>query len=114
MKFYRLTEDEVEMLQGWIDDDVTMTLEAMRQRVLQEFQKDICLSTVKNYVERFHYTYKRIHLIPQAADTEALWEERRQYALWYATQRNNNRKLIFLDETGFRYKPCSSPTKVTT
>jgi hypothetical protein len=76
-------------MQLWIDDDVTITLHTIKNRVVEEFDVNLSISAVENYIKLFHYTFKRLHIIPVAADTEELWELRRQYALWLGTQNND-------------------------
>ena len=59
-------------MQLWIDEDVTITLQAIKNRVHEEFDVNMGISSVENYIKLFHYTFKRLHVIPVAADTEEL------------------------------------------
>jgi len=74
---------------------------------LQEITEGFCgirvsTSTIANYIGNFNYTLKRLHVKAVAADTEALWQERRDFSLWFLQKRAEGRCLVFVDETGFR------------
>ena len=98
-----MTEDQVEQIQLWIDDNCTMTLESMKEKILEELGLNVSLATVHRYVVSFHYTYKRLHVIVEKGETEANWNERRLFSLWLMQMNATNRKLIFLYEVGFNF-----------
>jgi len=64
--------------------------------------KRLSIATIAKYIGRFNYSFKRLNVIAAAANTEALWQERNQFAVWFLTQRGNQRNIVFVDEVGFK------------
>ncbi len=66
------------------------------------FNIEVSVETVRNYLKGFNFTLKRVHCIPQAADTDELCLARRDYSLWFCRTNVRNGKVIFIDESGFQ------------
>ena len=54
------------------------------------------LTTIDRRISMFNYSFKRIHLIPEARNRYSMNESRFAYANFYLAQ--NEEKIIFLDE----------------
>ena len=59
---------------------------------------------IANYIGYF----EKFHIKAIAADTEAPWQERCYFSLWFLQKRAEGRCLIFVDETGFRVSSRAS------
>ena len=61
-----LTEEQVDAICGMIEEDQGITLKALKERILADFQLDVAISTIHNYLEGRLLTLKKVHYI--AAD----------------------------------------------
>ena len=80
----------------------TLTLEELQEIVEAFCEIRVSSSTLSNYIGSFRYTLKRFHVKAAAADTDILWEERRNFSRWFLDSVLQRRKLVFVDETGFQ------------
>ena len=46
-----LTEEQVDPICGMIEEDQGITLKALKERILAEFQLNVAISTIHNYLE---------------------------------------------------------------
>ena len=97
-----LSNEQIEIMRSWIDDDPTLTLASLKEKILFEMGQNISISTVNNYIRAFHYTFKRVAKIANAADIPRLWEDRINYCQWYRDQKVLGKNFIYLDEVGFQ------------
>ena len=98
----KLTDDQILEIQSWIDEDCTITLSEIKGRILWDMLIEVSESTVSNYIKSFHYTFKRVARIANAADTPELWIERNLYCQWYTENKVLGKTFIYLDEVGFQ------------
>ena len=61
-----LTEEQVDAVCQMIEEDPAITLKAMKERILADFQLNVAISTIHNYLEGRLLTLKKAHYI--AAD----------------------------------------------
>lgn len=115
-----LTDDDVNAIRDWIDDNPLITLKDLRDKLAAERDVHVCLETVRKSVGEFEYSIKRVSLRAEAAETEELWQQRRQYCEWFLAANWQEGRMIFLDDTGFKYStrrsrgwsPKGTPAKV--
>ena len=99
----RLTEEQREQIRAWVDDDASMTLQAITARCMNELNVEVSITTVERYLREFHYSLKRIHALPQRRNDEVAIESRAEYArnfLQLVSTVDQNR-FVFIDEVGF-------------
>lgn len=78
-----------------------MTLHELQQWVEGRFGVEISQSTLSKLCKGFRYSIKRVTTRVDAAYSPDLQERRRQYAIWFLFNLNNNVPLLFEDEVGF-------------
>ena len=61
-----LTEEQVDAICGMIEEDQGITLKALKERILANFQLNVAISTIHNYLEGRLLTLKKVRYI--AAD----------------------------------------------
>jgi len=101
-KMRTFTHEQIQQIRTWIDEDCTLSLSELKGRVLWHMLEDISESTIANYIKGFHYTFKRVAKIANAADTPRLWDDRLLYCQWYSQQKVLGKTFIYLDEVGFQ------------
>ena len=97
-----LSEEQIDSVKDWLDEDCTLRLDDIRIRIREQFNIVVSIPTVSKYITAFHYSFKRLCLRPIPALTEESFERRRVFAEWYIRQNGNQREFIWADETGFK------------
>ena len=97
-----LDEGDLNFIRAKIDEDCTRSLDELRSLLEMQRQKVASLETIRKAIDEFNYSVKRVEVIPQAAETEGIWEKRVEYCHWFLQANYHFGKLIFIDETGFR------------
>lgn len=97
-----LDDEDRRFIKAKIDEECTRTLDELRTLLELERNKTASLETIRKAIDEFNYSVKRVEVIPQAAETEAIWEKRVAYAQWFLQANYHSGRLIFLDETGFK------------
>ncbi|XP_029657634.1 uncharacterized protein LOC115231855 [Octopus sinensis] len=100
----KLTDEMKQELVEYVDEDCTKSLKDLSEWIFFKFNLKLSLSTVAKALNSFHYTLKRITLIPERRNSVSTIESRRQYATDFRNLEalHNDKALIFLDEVGFK------------
>jgi len=97
-----LNEEEKIWVKDLVDQNCSITLHSLKKKVHEMFQKSVSCSTLFNYLKDFHYTLKRISVIPEKRNNLETIELRRQYVNNFARWISDfgSLKIIFVDEFG--------------
>ena len=98
----KLTEDQKQMIREWVDHNCTLTLKELRKKSIEEWPElgSISRPTVHNALKSFHYTFKRMSIVPEGRNTPEVIAQRYAYGVQYTQLKFENKKLIFIDEMG--------------
>ncbi|XP_036325169.1 uncharacterized protein LOC118738354 [Rhagoletis pomonella] len=96
-----LTDNEVAVMVQWIEEDATMTLTKIREKIKQTFRKDVCISSVGNYLQGQLFTMKGIHKEPQSMNSQLNKEKRREYVCTLNQYIQEGKQILYIDETNF-------------
>ena len=95
-----LMEEQVDAICGMIEEDQGITLKALKERILADFQSNIAISTIHNYLEGRLLTLKKVHYIAadanNARNKAALHVE---YVQAISAHMQDNNTIIWMDET---------------
>ena len=125
---YRLTGIEINQMRGrprgqmfsndqklticeWVDHNCTLTLKELVTKTLDEWPELVSISqkTIGRGLKSFHYTFKRVSVVPERRNTEDVIENRYQYAVEYTQLKYDNKVMVFIDEMGVQiYSRASS------
>ncbi|XP_061514175.1 uncharacterized protein LOC133393386 isoform X1 [Anopheles gambiae] len=99
-----LSEEAAQSIRAWIDEDCTVTLKALVEKVYERFNVRVSTTTVAREIKGFNYSFKRIHNLPERRNTDSTIEERRSYAsmCYQISMENPDTDIVFLDEVGFK------------
>lgn len=94
-----LTQDIKDDLERLIEDDCTITLQSM----IEKLSLTVHPSTVWRWLKSMNMTFKLARPIPQSRNCESVKIERKAYAEWYTNVSIDRRyqNLIFVDESPF-------------
>eukprot|EP01040_Poterioochromonas_malhamensis_P009352 gene9352-10155_t len=95
----KLQQEDIDFLKSKIDEDCTQTLEKLRDRLHLERGKKVSVTTVAAEIKGFKYSLKRVVPIPNAAESEALWAERKEFTPWFL-QSNQRKRMSELYRVG--------------
>ena len=94
-----LTEDQVESLSAMVENDPLNMLNALRGRMLTDFQVAVSVSTIHNYLEGRLFTLKKVHFVMEAANSPRNKALRLQYVRSVSGHMQENKTIIWTDET---------------
>jgi hypothetical protein len=82
-------------------------LAQLRDKCLQEFDgiNELSIWTVDRALREFHYSFKRLRLVPVARNTPDVINKRFEYAVKYNQLMTEKDKLFFIDEMGVQVWP---------
>jgi transposase len=98
----KLNMKQTMFIKNLIDEDCTITLNGIKAEILAKENISISLTAISNYISNFHYSFKRINIVPKITLTEDIDIKRVQFSEWFLNARNDQKILIFYDETGFQ------------
>ncbi|XP_049280587.1 uncharacterized protein LOC125762482 isoform X2 [Anopheles funestus] len=98
-----LSQQAISDLQSWINDDCTVTLKSLQQKLMQEHGVRVSTTTIAREIKGFNYSLKMLKLIPERRNTPTTIEDRKMYATqFYDVAREiPDSGLVYLDEVGF-------------
>lgn len=96
-----LNDQQLETLLTWLENDCSLTLVQMKQRLLTEENIAISTTSIANYLEGRAYTMKKIHWEPATMNSTQNKELRKQYVTALNNHIQQGRQVLWLDETNF-------------
>ena len=100
----KLSCEQKNLIRSWVDDDCSITLRAIKEKVLSEFGISICEKTADRVMKEFHYSLKRTSLIPVRRNDLDVVDKRAEYArnLLNILSTKEPNQLYYVDEAGFK------------
>lgn len=99
----KINEVETERIQEWIDEDCSITLARIKERLFEEFNLTVSVQTISKCISNFNYSFKRTQIHPARRNDEASLNARQTYAnlfIRYLTA-TEEQTFVFIDEVGF-------------
>lgn len=98
-----LTDDHKKSIQKYIDDNCSIPLRAIKQRLEKEHSISPSLSSILRGINSFSYTLKRTSLIPKRRNDANAINDRFLYASKFLqfVSECDGENFIFVDEVGF-------------
>ena len=99
----KLNQEQKNAIKSWIDEDCTLSLRAITEKVFETFQIRICKTKAMKYVKGFHYILKRVNFVPERGNDQSTITQRHAYAQNYINlpASYNEDQIIYIDEVGF-------------
>ena len=94
-----LSEEQVDAVCRMIEEDPAITLKAIKERILVDFQLNVAISTIHNYLEGRLLTLKKMHYIAADANNPINKALRLHYVQRISAHMQDNKVIIWMDET---------------
>ena len=95
----KLNELQKNEMKSWLDENCQLTLEDLANRVEEKFQIKVSTTTVFSYLDKLHFSVKKISRVPLRRNCASTIETRFNYAKKFM-ERIDQSSTIFIDETG--------------
>ena len=88
---------------SWVDDDASLTLNELCERVRQKMDIVVSKSTINRCLKAFHHSLKIMSIVPEKSNDQRTLRLRREYAHKFNSMVLNfeHKRFVFLDEVGF-------------
>ena len=98
----KLNDTQREDIMDWIEENCTLRSEDLKTKLLEKYSEldSISLTTIDRVFRDFHYSFKRVTLVPERRNSPEVIERRYLYAIEYNQMMQNKHKLVFIDEFG--------------
>lgn len=99
----KLNDHQKSNIRIWIDEDCTLTLKKIKEKIFEEFDVCVSIPTLARVISGFNYSLKRISVIPQRRNEPDVINARHEYAQRFISlpSRYSEESVIFIDEVGF-------------
>ena len=94
-----LTEEQVDALCLMVEEDPSITLNALKERLLNDFEVRVSVSSIHNYLEGRLFTVKKVHYQMVEANNPRNKALRLEYVQRISTHMLQNKTIIWMDET---------------
>lgn len=96
-----LTEEQINQIILWLEEDTGITLKQLKEKVLNFFHIHICVSTISNYLEGRFFSVKQVHREPVTMNSEENKRRRAEYVRELNQYIQNGKQIVWIDETNF-------------
>ncbi|KAF7684973.1 hypothetical protein CDIK_4278 [Cucumispora dikerogammari] len=98
-----LEQSHKDALQAWIDENCSITLQKLKNRLERQFSIVVSVATVSGAVSAFEYTYKAVTCFPIRKNDEQSLNDREAYARQFMNllATYDQEKFLFIDEIEF-------------
>ena len=76
----RLDDNMISTLRSWFEDDCQISLSAAAKKLEETFNVKVSSSTVKSYLDRLHFSFKRISIVPHRRNSPDVIEARKIFS----------------------------------
>lgn len=74
----KLNDDHKSFIRDLVDNDCTITLEAIARKLRESHAISVTKQTVSNCLGSFHYSLKRIAIVPEARNSDEVLTKRQK------------------------------------
>jgi transposase len=74
-----LTDKQIDVMISWVEEECSITLKQLQQKILQIFRNMLSVTTVGNYLEGKVFTIKQTHCEPAAMNIEENKRKQAEY-----------------------------------
>ena len=65
----KLNEQQKDLIKSWIDEDCSLSLKNIKTKIFEDLNIIISPSTISRYIDNFHYSLKRVSIVPIRRNT---------------------------------------------
>ena len=99
----KMTNNQKEAVLNWVDADCTSTNRQLVKRTENVFEIRVSESTVSRLLKDFHYSVKRVSLVPERRNSAEVIEAHFHFAVRMVSLETRRDDMFYLDEVGFQF-----------
>ncbi|KAJ3649388.1 hypothetical protein Zmor_021135 [Zophobas morio] len=96
-----LTEQQIDNITEWVEEDSSITLKQLKDKVLQHFRQIVSISTIGNYLEGRIFTVKGVHRQSVSINPPENKRKRAEYVENLNRYIQQGKQIVWMDETNF-------------
>jgi hypothetical protein len=96
-----LTNEQIDVMISWVEEECSITLKQLQQKILQNLRNMLSVTTVGNYLEGRVFTIKQTHCEPAAMNIEENKRKRAEYVQALNHYIKQGKQIVWIDETNF-------------
>ena len=99
----KITAEEKEQVKKWTDEEFSLTLWQLVEKVKSEYNKTVSIQTIERCLNSFQYISKVANSIPAARNIQSTITQRFTYAQVYRRLETTHpaEDFVFMEEIGF-------------
>ena len=97
----KLTEENIDVIQQWVEAECQLTLEEFKARIFNELNIEVAVSTIHRALDGRAFTFKDVHCEPLQMNTDEAKERRLLYVRQLRALVAEGKVPIWIDETNF-------------
>ena len=99
----KLSETQKSVITQWVDGDCLLRLNQLKAKVADVYNIQVSNSCIGRVLRNFHYTIKKVNMIPDARNRSSTIEQHFEYSIHFRDleQEIPIENFIFIDEVGF-------------
>ena len=97
----KLDAEKINILCEWIEEDSTISLKQMKNKLFAEFHVTVSTTTIGNCLEGQMYTLKQVHKIPVTMNSQGNKIKRSEYVEQLNEYVSSGHQIVWMDETNF-------------
>ncbi|XP_015782284.1 uncharacterized protein LOC107360179 [Tetranychus urticae] len=98
----KLNDSDKILIKEWLDENISLTLKDLVNKIRVELNKNVSQATVDRAIKGFHYSVKRVSLVPERRNDATTIEKRYDYARQFISIQHQREKIFFIDEFGIQ------------
>lgn len=96
-----LSEERVDVIIHWLEQDPSMSLKSLKNKIYNEFQISISITAVGNYLNGRFFTVKQVHRQPITMNSFENKTRRADYVRNLNNYVQQGKQIVWIDETNF-------------
>lgn len=96
-----LSDEQVDLMVSWVEEDCSISLKDIQNKIMSNFGKSISVATVGNYLEGRMFTTKQVHVEPVTMNAEVNKAKRAEYVQALNQYIQEGKQVVWMDETNF-------------
>lgn len=96
-----LQNEQVDIIMGWLEENCTLTLKQIKDKINNEFQIEIGTTAIGNYLEGRLFTLKQVHKQPVNMNSHENKIRRAEYVRLLNGYIQEGKQIVWIDETNF-------------
>ena len=89
----------VDAMITWIEEDCTITLKSIKERLYQDFDVTVSLQCLSEHLNAQLFTYKCVHVPPISANSDNNKQKRKEFVEQLLNYQSEEKIIVYMDET---------------